>query len=389
LLERAAALVPPGELDLALETDLGDAQFWGGKGADALARAAFFAERAAAAGDQVSELCGRVREGLFRTFLEPEGATERLAALVEQALPVFRAAGDDVALYIGYAALGQVAFTRLQVDAALEAYERAGAHARQAGLPNELLGWRAVCRNAGTTPVSELLTWLDENEPRHGRNHILRARRAVALAMLGRFDEARAILAETRAELAERSGGWALAATVRVFADVELLAGDPSAAAELMAEACRLFEELGILWSLSSAAPQLARILYSLDRFEEADVWASRAAELGVDDVRQVMAMMLARRGEHAEAEQLAREAVAREEASDLLNWQGDAYADLAEVLLLAGKRDDAAAALQRALEHYERKENLVSAQRAQARLIELHDASPKEPAVALQYPRD
>ena len=57
---------------------------------------------------------------------------------------------------------------------------------------------------------------------------------------------------------------------------------------------------------------------------------------------------------------------------------QGDAYADLAEVLLLAGKPDEAAAALEQALERYERKGNLVSAQRARARLAELQDAAPR-----------
>ena len=81
---------------------------------------------------------------------------------------------------------------------------------------------------------------------------------------------------------------------------------------------------------------------------------------------------MLARRGEHAEAERLAREAVAIGEGTDALNWQGDAYADLAEVLLLGGKADEAVAALEQALERYERKGNLVMAGRARARLIAL-----------------
>ena len=81
---------------------------------------------------------------------------------------------------------------------------------------------------------------------------------------------------------------------------------------------------------------------------------------------------MLARRGEHAEAEQLAHEAIAIGETTDFLNAQGDGYADLAEVLLLGGKRVDAAAALEQALERYQRKENLVSAERTRARLDEL-----------------
>jgi predicted ATPase len=73
LLERAAALVPPGELDLALETDLSESLFSVGKGGDALRRAGSLAERASAAGDRVAELCGRINEGTLRTWLEPEG----------------------------------------------------------------------------------------------------------------------------------------------------------------------------------------------------------------------------------------------------------------------------------------------------------------------------
>src|SRR5205814_5264969 len=99
LLTRAAALVPSDEIDLALEVDLIEALFWGDKGGDALRRAASLAERAAAAGDRIGALCGRIEEGALRTWLEPEGATDRLAALLEQAVPVFEAAGDDFALY--------------------------------------------------------------------------------------------------------------------------------------------------------------------------------------------------------------------------------------------------------------------------------------------------
>ena len=381
LLERAAALLLPAEFDLALETDLADVLFWAGRGADALRRAESLAERASAAGDQVAELCGRVKEAWLRTFLEPEGATEQLAVLLEQALPVFEAASEDLALYIGYSALGQVAHMRGQMDAGLDAYQRAAVHAGQAGLPQRLTAWLTSFRFYGTTPVSELLAWLDENEPRAGRNDWLSGERAGALAMLGRFDEARALLAETRAELAERGGGLLLASLLGLDSvNVECLAGDPAAAAELGAEGCRLFEELGEQSILSTAAAELAQALYALDRLEEAEAWASRAAEAGSSDDamtqmlwRQARAKVLARRGAHAEAERLAREAVAIGEETDLLNDQGDTHADLAEVLLLAGKTDEATAALEQALERYERKGNIVSAQRAQTRLAELH----------------
>jgi class 3 adenylate cyclase/tetratricopeptide (TPR) repeat protein len=371
LFERAAALIPPAEIDLALELDLADALFETDPG-DALRHAGSLAERASAAGDRVAELCGRIKEGVCRISLEPEGATEKLAALVEQALPVFEAAGDELALYTAYSALGQVANMRAQMDAMLNAYEQADAHARRAGLPYELSRWRAYASYWGTTPVSELLALLDEQEARGGPNLILRLYRGRALAMLGRFDEARAILAEARAELADRGGGMPLATTkTHASVEVELLDGDPAAAAEFGEEGCRLLDELGEQSVLSTAAGMLAQALYALDRLEEADGWAGRAAELGASDDaytqmlwRQVRAKVLARRGEYAEAQRLAREAVAVGEETDMLDAQGGTYADLGEVLSLAGRPQEAAKALEQALARYERKGNVVMAGR-------------------------
>ena len=91
---------------------------------------------------------------------------------------------------------------------------------------------------------------------------------------------------------------------------------------------------------------------------------------------RQVRAKIFARRGEHAEAERLAREAVAIGEQTGILDPKADMYADVAEVFLLTGKPDEAAAALAEAHECYERKGNVVSAQRARARLTELRDSA-------------
>jgi tetratricopeptide (TPR) repeat protein len=129
---------------------------------------------------------------------------------------------------------------------------------------------------------------------------------------------------------------------------------------------------------LGPAAGNLARAFYALDRLDEADGLAGRSAELGTrDDAlkemvwRQVRAKVLARRGEHAEAERLAREAVAIGDGTDSLIGQGDAIADLAEVLLLAGKPDEATTALRHALDRYERKGHLVLAQRMRERLAE------------------
>ena len=260
----------------------------------------------------------------------------------------------------------------------MEAYERAFTHARKAGhQPPNSFSQRAYCRFVGTTPVPELLEWLDQNEAQEGRDYFFRAYRANAFAMLGRFDEARAILTQARAELAERGGG-VLLANITAFESVwvELWAGDPAAAAEFGAEGFRLHEEQGEESFLSSAAANLAQALYELDRLDEADDWASRAAELGASEDagkemlwRQVRAKVLARRGEHADAERFALEALAICEETDMLDAQGAVYADLAEVLFLAGRVEEAAEALEQALARYERKGNVVMAERTRSRL--------------------
>ena len=382
LLERAVALAPAAELDLALETEIGDALIWIGRGDDALRRAEALAERASVSGDRVGELSGRIQAGTVELYRGSEGAAEDLTALVERALPVFQVAGDEMALYLAYFALSEAAEIRGRWDTGMDASERALAHARRAGyLPPSTLGRAAASRFFGRTAVGDLLAWLDEHEPASGRDQFLLAYRAGALAMLGNSVEARAILAQMRVELAERGGGMLLAnITAFESVDVELLAGDPAAAVGFAFEGFRQHEEIGEPIFLSAAAAYVAKAAYALDRFDDAEAWAQRAADLGASETvtrmtcRQVKAKVLARRGEFAEAIRLAREAVSLGEETESPDAQGGARADLAEVLLLGGQRDEAVVALEAAVERYERKGNLVSARRTRTRLAALSD---------------
>ena len=184
---------------------------------------------------------------------------------------------------------------------------------------------RAGARFLGTTPVSELLAWLDEPDQRAGRDHWLSAFRAGALAMLGRFDEARAILAETRTDLAERGAKLELA----------MITGGQCPSTSNSGRRCRRrcrvrdpsvpqLEELGNRFSSRQRRRGSRETLYELDRLDEADAWATRASDRrgrrrgDADAFRQARAKALARRGENAEAERLAREAVAIGERTDI-----------------------------------------------------------------------
>jgi tetratricopeptide (TPR) repeat protein len=80
--------------------------------------------------------------------------------------------------------------------------------------------------------------------------------------------------------------------------------------------------------------------------------------------------------GEHEKAERLAREAISIVDTTDALGHQGDARADLADVLLAAGRRDEAAAVLGEALDRYERKQIIPLARRTRERLSALQESA-------------
>ena len=104
LLERAAQVAPNGPLAIELEFAHADALFEAGRAADAIDIAHALAIRGADEGDRVAELTGRILEASWATHLEPEGATDRLEALIVEVLPELEAAGADLALYIAESA---------------------------------------------------------------------------------------------------------------------------------------------------------------------------------------------------------------------------------------------------------------------------------------------
>ena len=77
----------------------------------------------------------------------------------------------------------------------------------------------------------------------------------------------------------------------------------------------------------------------------------------------------MAQRGQSAEAETIAREAVELVAQTDFLRGHGEALLDLGEVLALGGEPRKAAAAFRAGLELYEQKGDTVMAGRASERL--------------------
>jgi class 3 adenylate cyclase/tetratricopeptide (TPR) repeat protein len=387
LIRRALSLVPQDELDVILEIDLGDALFFTGQPQETYRHLTAAAERAATVGDRVGELCMRLDAGVFRLYVEPEGAAAALDEIIAEASPELEAAGDHFALHLLHFARAQVAHYRSRFDDESEDLDLVMYHAQRTGLPHLVL-WAVPAGGAsrfyGATPLPEVLAWLDQREERFEEDWRFGGFRASVFALLGRFEEARALESIFIQAHEERGDTLNLGSQLSQSAVVlELLAGDPAMAAAHAERGCRILEEAGERAWLSTGACWYAEALYRLGRLDEAEEWARKGAELGGRDdastqllACQVQAKVLARRGQHAEAERLAREAVTIADGTQGSILQADARRDLAEVLEVAGRRDEAAAALADALARYERKGAVVPAEQVRTRLAALEPAS-------------
>ncbi len=384
LLGRAAELLPPEAREIELVLDLSDALYFAGRLAEAEALVGEAAARAAAQGDRRAELLALLDRAVTR-FAQGSGHAE-LRALAEEAIPVFEEAGDERGLMRAWSAIGHVELGKCRFGASNEALERALVHARRAGgeefQSQTILGLLGGGHFNGPTPVEEALRWY---ETRGATAHHSIASRARLEAMRGRFEQARSLDRQALARAEELGDRVAIAAGGAHGHFIETLAGDAAAAERRARRGCELLGQVGGSGWLSTQAGYLAQALCALGRYDEAEKWSRRSEELGAsDDVitqmlwRQARAKVLARRRELGEGERLAREAVALAEQTDMLSAHGDALMDLAEVLALAGK--DPRAELEQALALYERKGNLVMADRARARLAEL-GASAVRPA--------
>ena len=280
-------------------------------------------------------------------------------------------------LALGYG----VANSRGRFEDYAQASEQALRHARLAGQRNSSLFGLEAALAFGPRPADEALRTLDPLLPENPHPRLL-LNRALLLTMLARFEEADRIAHEAGERYRELTGDDRVD---HYFGQIAATAGRHEDAAAHLHRYCDLAEARGLRSHLSTYAPLLGRSLCKLGRHDEAEPLARLGRELGDEQDaatqalwRQVQALVHAHRGQHTQAEQLAREAAAISERTDALNWQGDALCDLAEVLHAAGRSDEAAAALAQALERYEQKNNLAMSAQVRDRLAELQDAAPR-----------
>jgi class 3 adenylate cyclase/tetratricopeptide (TPR) repeat protein len=398
LLERAEALLPPREMNLALQETLIRGLAESGRLDDAIARAARVADECAATGDRVGELRARVSGMRWRTNVDPQRWVAELAVLVEQARPAIEQDGDPAALASLEHAAGYVDHNRCRQAAAFAAFTRAMQYARQAGDLWFETGMRAMAAGAialGPAPRTEALRWLDDAEAQSATYQPeLQMRKAWVLAELGRFDQARSLLAETLSQMHERGLALPAAFAMQTAWQIEMLAGDHAAAEHAARQGCQQLDRLGERSTQSTEAGELADALYALGRYQEAGQWAHRALELGSSDdlatqmfVLGIRSRLLARNGDISAALALADETDDLARTSDDPRDPGDAALWRAEILHLAGDPVRAEEMTQRAIEHYLGKGATAYAARARRLAAEWTSSRAAAPDAARAHP--
>jgi len=319
---------------------------------------------------QDEDLPRELRARLSRAFIAHQAESGRADAerpLVEEALEVFEALDDDAGLATAWLLQATLKLSALRWSAAALAADRAVEYAERSGdvlLLQEARMHCAPARLYGPIAVEDAVAWFEADpHPTPHRGALL----GQLEAMRGNFDEARRLLAESRGRATELGKHLWAAGEAMNEAEVELDAANPARAAEVALQGVTDLERLGERGWLSTVAGWAAEALYRLGRDDEAWRLTETADEAGAADdvitrmlVLQVRAKILARRGEHAEAEQLARAAVAWGEPTDALAHKAHSYRDLAGVLGAAGKREEALSALDKAAELYAEKGHSV-----------------------------
>jgi class 3 adenylate cyclase/tetratricopeptide (TPR) repeat protein len=373
LLDRAAELVRPYRTDVPLELEFA----WARGELDvhaAIEMAEALTERAEAAGDHSGATLARAMALLGRNYAGEPDATDEVIAICRAALPLEEERDDPRRLALLWEMLASAADFHQRHDDKVEALLQALGYQRRAGYSRSAteLEWSLII---GPRPADDAMRMMDELadwRPPGSQDGV----RAALLAMLGRFDEAWPLAEARSSHLREVTGDTSRDA-YEYLAVIATMEGDRERACRYVAEAIKLIAHVPI--PAATAKSRLARELCYLGRFDEAErlLEEARAVPPPGSGVRVMAAaaeaLLLAHRGELAQAETLARTAVATAETkTDTVWWQAFTHEDLATVLERAERIDEARQALERSLAIWERKGCLPCAERVREQIQSL-----------------
>ncbi|HZO63257.1 MAG TPA: adenylate/guanylate cyclase domain-containing protein [Gaiellaceae bacterium] len=245
----------------------------------------------------------------------------------------------------------------------------------------EAIGWLLIAALYGPLPADQGIARCRAAVEQAGGNRTVEAfalvERAALEAMRGDIPTARTLLADGREIFRELDLTVFDANTAQEGYFVEMLAGNPAGAVADLRAAFDRLAETGERGFRSTVAGYLAHAWLAVGDLQAAD-GAARLSEdaAGPDDWtsqslwRMARARLLALDGGHDEALRLASVAVEVLQPG-MLNMKADRLVDLAGILALAGRPEEAAGVLRDALALYEQKGNVVSAAEVRSALGE------------------
>jgi tetratricopeptide (TPR) repeat protein len=381
LLGRAVELATDGANRPLLLVGLGKAL----NEADELERSQAVLEEAVtlarAAGDEHAEWLGRVWLVMVRGLREPEGARERIIEEATAAVAAREAAADHEVLATAWGRIAAARTWRGERDEYMEALKRALTHARLAGrleLEVSVAGMRAPDFIWGPGRVEEGLRYSEEIVERLGHvpgmQQFALHLQAHMQARLGEFDGALEAIGEYRRGLRELGKEREYAATATCVWDVCSWSGDWQHGDAALREAYEQVERTGNKLLLSTLAWDLADAAVHQGRLDEAERLCAVGEEVSPGDVQDeaqlalIRAKMCVARADPEAGEAAARRAMDTALEIGFVEWAAEAWLILAEIQRSRGEVEDRFA-VEQALRLYEDKGNLVGAQRAKALL--------------------
>lgn len=307
---------------------------------------------------------------LIRSYTDVEGWRDHARAEVERLIPIFEGNDDHDGLARAHFLVAQAFWDEYKMGDAEKALQEALRHSRTGETKShdeaKILSALSAILFWGPTSAEKAVEVAEGIIEESGGNRVVKAtsqlRTGGLLAMLGRFEEARELIARARAMFEELGQSFRLAQSSHDVGMVELLAGDPVAAEKELRAGIAAFIAMGEKAFLASSGAMLARALNDQGRYEDAIEATSLSEESAGDDPSMkgewgpARAVALARSGKVDEAEVVAREALEQAAEPEDVLIRGYALEGLGEVLIAAGKPDEAKPLLQEARRLYEGK---------------------------------
>jgi class 3 adenylate cyclase/tetratricopeptide (TPR) repeat protein len=381
LLERAHEIAPAGDrLRVRIGVGLAEELIVAGD----LARA----DGLLSVGEQDPEraLDARLTRLEWLNSARPDGVGHRIQSLLPGMLEQLAEHGDERGLAKAHMAAFWAHWAVSQARPAAAELRLAADHAVRAEdnvLRARALGWQCAALMWGPFDVETVARELDalEREPDPGPFVVASVTmlRGELARLHGDLDEALAITKQAKNQYAALGGYVMVGGSDQLMARLEVLAGRPGPARELLLSSDALFERAGDRGFRSTTLAMLAKVHDMLGDREAARSAIELCEEIGgqedvinyaiTDAVRARLALA---EGDNETAERWARSAADRAFETDFTFVQGEALLTLSFVLERLARREESISAATRALDLFEAKGDTLCTAQARAQLEDL-----------------